>query len=157
MRFEKRSILNAKEYYICHVCDCTSVMPYELSRHLFDLYPHANTYETRTKPARMGTIDMIESNGKCIVNMYCHYYQGKGSSKKFYEFGTTGKDNIGTREMAFKYGLSILSKRIKEEESLAFPDYIEIDYGKYIYILKQFEKDINAEVVIYEDPYAQRS
>ena len=72
-------LLEAKEKYIAHACNCITQKSAGTAKAIFDKFPYANTYATRTEPNVPATIQIM-GNGqdqRYIINMYSIYYPGK--------------------------------------------------------------------------------
>ena len=72
----KKNILLAGEQYIFHQCNCVTNHSKGLCKIIFDTYPYANTYKTRTVASIPGTISIHEGE-RGIINGYAQYYPGK--------------------------------------------------------------------------------
>jgi O-acetyl-ADP-ribose deacetylase (regulator of RNase III) len=109
-------LLDAKEKYIAHACNCVTQRSAGTAKAIFDKFPYANTYANRTEPNIPATIQVM-GNGqdqRHIINMYSMYYPGKPK----YPYST--KDGFEVRQQYF-YKCLLRIAKIKNLESIAFP------------------------------------
>jgi hypothetical protein len=71
-------LLNSKEQYIAHQCNCIGTKGYGLSSKIFKKFPGSNVYSNRTSPDIPGTIKV---KGR-IINMFAQYSVGKPTKKE---------------------------------------------------------------------------
>jgi O-acetyl-ADP-ribose deacetylase (regulator of RNase III) len=117
-------LLNAKEKYIAHQCNCVTQASAGTAKAIFDKFPYSNTYADRQVPDTMGTIKVL-GNGqdeRYIINMFAQYYPGKS------KYPQAKKDGIETRLQTFHQCLLKIS-RITDLESIAFPWKIGCNLG----------------------------
>lgn len=109
--------LEAKEKYIVHQTNCISTNGAAgIAKDIFDKYPYADCYVSRTEPSKPGTID-IRGNGldqRLIVNLYGQVYPGRC------RYPLSSLDGLVAREKYFYHGLLRLAK-IEGLESIALP------------------------------------
>lgn len=109
------SIFDSKEKYICHQCNCLTTNSAGIAKEIFERYPYANFYATRTDPDVPGTI-IIRGNGedqRYIIGLLAQYYPGKPK----YPLSTL--DGTKIREKYFHKALMAVA-RIPNLESVAF-------------------------------------
>lgn len=149
-------LLQAKEKYIVHQCNCLTKHAAGIAKAIFDAFPHANTYADREEPDVMGSIKIL-GNGedqRYVINMFAQYYPGKP------KYPNSEKDGTLTREHCFHQCLLRVAK-IEQLESVAFPWKIGCNLGggdweHYLATIHNFakylEKKQGAHVVIYRRP-----
>ena len=82
LTIKEGNLLDAKEKYLGHQCNCTTIRSKHLAQQVFEKYPYANTYKNRSfNPKSIsipGTIDIFENDNdqKYIINIYAQYYPG---------------------------------------------------------------------------------
>ena len=117
-------LLESKEKYIAHQCNCLTQNSAGAAKAIFDKYPHANTYERRvrgedgqtTNVDVPGTIAIL-GDGKeqrFVVNMYAQYYPGKPKYPK------SSLDGSAVR-LSYFYTCLLRVAKIPDLESIAFP------------------------------------
>lgn len=146
------NLLDSKEQYIAHQCNCISNGAGGVAKAIFDKYPYSNVYEHRIIPDTMGTIQ-VSGNGmdkRFIINMFSQYYPG-------YHDDGCPHDNVPAREKAFYHCLLKIAQ-IKDLQSIAFPYLIGCglgggDWNTYLGKLENFAKYVketkNTEVVLF--------
>ena len=108
-------LLESKEQYICHACNCVSYGAAGLAYALFNKFPYSNIYHERKCVSEPGTIS-VHGDGeenRYIINMFSQYFPGK--SNKFNQ-----KDTDKIRKNYFMSCLEQISK-IENINSIAFP------------------------------------
>lgn len=71
-------MLDAKEDYIVHQCNCITTTSYGLSSDMFKKYPYANTYRKGVIKRQTGNIHVAGKEGeKKIVAFFAQYKPGK--------------------------------------------------------------------------------
>lgn len=73
IEYKNNDLLEATEDYICHQCNCVTNNPKGLATLIFERFPEADIYTTRTKPDNPGKIIV---RGK-VINMLAQRYPGK--------------------------------------------------------------------------------
>ena len=150
IEFVEGDILNAKEKYICHQCNCFSKGSAGLAKSLFDRYPYANIYATRREPSKSGTIH-IAGDGhreRYVINMFAQRYPSLPSDY----------DTLESRQKDFNSCLlAILA--VPNIEGIAFPHGIGCglaggNWMQYKSAIEGFAERLereqrNARVVIY--------
>jgi O-acetyl-ADP-ribose deacetylase (regulator of RNase III) len=146
-------LLESKEKYIAHQCNCLTQRSAGTAKAIFDKFPHANTYAERTEPDVLSAIKIL-GNGtdqRYVINMFAQYYPGKP------KYPNSTKDGILIREKFFHQCLLKIA-RIPNLESIAFPWRIGCNLGggiweHYLGNLTNFanyvEEKQNAKVKIY--------
>jgi len=137
------NLLDAKEKYICHICNCVSHSAAGVAKQLFLKYPYSNDYVNRKSVTTPGTIN-IKGNGKdqrYIVNLFAQYYPGKS------KYENSLLDGIMARERFFSECLTLLSYT-KNLESIAMPFNIGCglaggNWERYYSIIEKFAIDIH--------------
>lgn len=117
-------LLNSKEKYIAHQCNCLTQNSAGMAKAIFDKFPYANTYATRTVADMLGTIKIL-GNGedqRYVVNMFAQYYPGKP------KYPNSSKDGTLIREHYFHRCLLRVAE-IPNLESIAFPWKIGCNLG----------------------------
>lgn len=125
-------LLEAKEKYIAHQCNCLTQNSAGTAKAIFDKFPYANTYERRIKDEngettnidKPGTI-IVLGDGKehrFVINMYAQYYPGRP------KYPLSSLDGIPVREKHFYHCLLRIAK-LPELESIAFPWRIGCNLG----------------------------
>ena len=147
-------LLEAKEKYIAHQTNCISDSGAAgIARAIFDKYPYADCYSSRTETSEPGTID-IRGNGqdqRFVINLHAQYYPGGPK----YPYST--KDGIEVREKYFHKCLLQVA-RIENLESVAFNWKIGCGiaggiWARYLGTLNNFATYVekqNVRVVIYQ-------
>lgn len=147
-------LLQSKEKYIAHQCNCLTTHSAGTAKAIFDQYPHADTYATRTEPDIMGSIKIL-GNGeyqRFVINMFAQYYPGKS------KYPNSDKDGILVREKMFHRCLLRIAQ-IQNLESIAFPYMIGCNLGggnwdHYLGTLTNFAKYVkekqDTKVVLYK-------
>lgn len=89
------NLLNAKESYICHQCNCVTIKSHGLSKTISDIYPWADLYKTRPKkspnstthPDNPGTIIQLEppTNSSKFHTILCFLAQWGPSKPNVYQ------------------------------------------------------------------------
>jgi hypothetical protein len=140
-------LLKAPETYLCHQCNCVTRRSKHLAKAVFASFPYADIYSKREKPSQPGTI-VIKGDGKdrrYVINMLGQFYPGC-------KYPNSKKDG---RDIRFKHFKSCLFKMKNLKGSFAFPWKIGCgaaggNWGIYLQALKNFEKEIGGDVVIYK-------
>lgn len=139
------NLLDSKEQYICHQCNCvTDGLAAGLAMAIFNKHPYSDVYKNRKERSVLGTIS-IHGNGendRFVVNMFSQYYPGHP---------VFPNDNVSIREAAFKNCLNYIG-RISNLVSIAFPYMIGCglangDWDRYYKMLETFAND-NPNVVV---------
>lgn len=82
MLIEKGDLLQSKADFIAHQCNCITTKSKGLSSLIFEKFPYADIYSSRTKPDKLGTIIVCGSGQdndpaqRYIINMLAQYYPG---------------------------------------------------------------------------------
>lgn len=146
-------LLDSKEKYIAHQCNCLTQRSAGTAKAIFDKYPHSNTYADRENPDTLGTIKVLGNgeNQRYVINMFAQYYPGKP------KYPNSNLDGSIIREKYFHQCLLRVAK-IQNLESIAFPWKIGCNLGGGIwehylgtltYFAEYIEKNQGARVVIY--------
>lgn len=135
LTIEEGDLLESKEQFIAHQCNCVTKISKGIASTIFQKHPVANTYQFRTKPSKPGTIDVFEDAK--VINMYAQYYPGKPRYQN---------DSAEKRLVWFKQCLETIQEQYPNLESIAFPYKIGCnlgggDWDKYLHLLEtQFSK-----------------
>jgi|SRR6185436_3945389 len=118
------NILECKERYIAHQCNCLTQHSAGTAKNIFDKYPHANTYKSRSEPSKLSSIEILGDgiDNRFIINMYAQYYPGKP------KYPESKLDGTIARQKYFYQCLLQISK-IPNLESIAFPYKIGCNLG----------------------------
>ncbi len=150
MEVKHLDILDARDEYICHQCNCVSHGAAGLAASLFRKYSYADCYSTRFEPDKPGTIHMAKGTEPihpAIINMFGQVFPGGPSDKQLNDFGDT-------EEHRKKYFLDCL-RTIKKlnPKSLAFPKIASgLALGDWIWFssaLQKFETATKIPITIY--------
>jgi len=149
VRSVEGDLLQAKEQYICHQCNCVTQRAAHLSAAVFKAFPHADIYSTRPKGQKdkPGTI-VVKGGGeqRLVINMLGQVWPG---SPKYPEDRT---DGFKAREEYFARCLMEIAKL--QPESLAFPYGIGCgaaggEWEHYHWMLSDFELQTNVDMCLY--------
>lgn len=135
------NLLDAREKYIAHQCNCLSKKSAGIAKFIFDKYPYSNTYFNRVEPDITGAIKIL-GNGldkRYVINMFAQYYPGQPEY-------TSNLDSVKAREKYFHQCLLKISK-INNLESIAFPYGIgcglaQGNWDYYLGTIENFAKHI---------------
>jgi O-acetyl-ADP-ribose deacetylase (regulator of RNase III) len=146
-------LLEAKEKYIAHQCNCLTQNSAGTAKAIFDKFPYSNTYAGRTEPDVPATIQIL-GNGqdqRFVINMFAQYYPGKP------KYPNSTLDGVEARHTYFHQCLLRVAK-IPDLDSIAFPWKIGCnlaggDWEWYLGTINNFAQYIEdkqtARVVIY--------
>lgn len=152
------NLLEAKEQYICHQCNCISDYAAGLAKQIFQRFPYSDIYSCRKdypmefrplsweKPGSIITKGDGDSQ-RYVINMLCQISPGK--YKQSY---TT--DSYENRLKYFQMALDKIS-RLKGLNSVAFPYGIGCglaggNWDDYYSMLEKLSLKVNAKVRIYK-------
>lgn len=146
-------LLNSKEKYIAHQCNCLTQNSAGTASAIFHKFPHSNTYAGRTEPDKPGQIQIMGNGAdeRYVVNMFGQYYPGKP------KYPNSSLDGQVVREKYFHQCLLRVAK-IPDLESIAFPWRIGCNLGggiweHYLGTLTNFANYVKltqgAKVIIY--------
>lgn len=76
MKIINGDLLDAKEEFILHQCNCKTKYAKGLSKTMFSRYPSADVYTIKYKRVP-GKIFTVTENGKTIINLFGQNYPGK--------------------------------------------------------------------------------
>ena len=135
-------VLDAKEDYIVHQCNCVIRRPWGLSASIFKKYPDANVYALRGPRDVPGTIKVC---GR-IINLFGQLYP------------STPKYDIDTAEHRLKWfesGLEAISK-IENIESVAMPYNIGCGlaggtWRDYLRLIEKFATTVEVSLYNYSE------
>jgi O-acetyl-ADP-ribose deacetylase (regulator of RNase III) len=149
------NLLDAKEQFVCHQCNCVTRWAAHLAKDVFQRFPHADVYSPRIPLGyrdQPGTIK-ISGDGhdqRFVVAMFAQVYPGK--SKASY---ANDVDSIASRATYFKECLDKMAET--PMASVAFPWQIGCgaaggDWGTYVDMICEFSDNTIADVTIYKLP-----
>ncbi len=155
-------IFDSEEDFLCHQCNCVTTRSAHMSKAVFTRFPYADIYtprENREQPDMPGTIVVAEGRNpwdRTVINMLGQYYPG------FVKYPDSTKDGYKAREGHFQSCIDEMILLLEENYEDAFGDFAFPwrigcgaaggDWGNYIEMLKDFEAQINGDVVIYKLP-----
>ena len=147
-------LLDAKEDYIVHQCNCVSIGAKTLALEIFKKYPYANTYSHRIRGDRStynfpGTIEVLGDGEekRYIINMYSQFYP---SIAKY------SNDSTEKRLKWFKKGLNEIAKiEGIQSKTIAMPYLIGCgaaggDWNTYYEMIKDFAEEKGIKIVLYK-------
>jgi O-acetyl-ADP-ribose deacetylase (regulator of RNase III) len=143
-------LLEAKEQYICHACNCISNGAAGLAYDLFKKFSYSNIYVQRKSSSEPGTIS-IHGDGeqnRYIINMFSQYFPGKPNN-------ANKKDNPKIRKNYFMSCLEHIAK-IEGLQSIALPFGIGCglaggNWEEYYRLIEWFaNSNPNINVIIYK-------
>lgn len=150
-------ILEAKEQYICHQCNCITTYAAGLAKQIFARFPYSDDYKGRIFNEQINQYDdllgqiRIHGDGKdyrFVINMFAQLYPGTP------KFPTSAKDGSAARERYFQLCLDKISA-ISGLTSIAFPFKIGCNlaggnWENYQRMIEGFsDKMHNIETIIY--------
>lgn len=145
----KGNLLEAKEKYIIHQCNCTSAYAAGIAKSIFDKYIYSDVYSNRAQIDKPGSISIAGDGikNRFVINAFAQYYPG-------YPKSNSKIDSSEIREIYFKQCLEEVSK-IRDLESIALPFGIGCglaggDWSHYLKMIEDFSLQVNADVVIYK-------
>jgi len=146
------NLLDCKESFLCHQCNCVTKRAAHLAKSVFERFSYADVYCHRTNPEfqKAGTIE-IRGNGKeqrFVIAMFAQIYPGKS------KFPLSSKDGFLAREKLFYSCLAQISK-IPELKNIAFPFKIGCgaaggNWKSYLSMIKNFEQSSKIDIVMYK-------
>lgn len=154
LNFIEGDLLQAKEKYIAHQCNCVTNRGAHLAKAVFDRFPHADIYSGRTIASTPGTID-IKGDGKSkrfVINMLGQYYPGSPKDPNSTLDGSKARENYFHKCLLKIYHMEDL-------ESIAFPYRVGCGaaggyWNNYLGTLENFSRYMwsenrNVDVTIY--------
>lgn len=147
-------IFDSTETYLCHQVNCVTNRAAHMAAAVFKRYPYADVYSKRTEKDLPGQI-LVRGNGedeRRVIGLLGQYYPGHS------KYPNSNTDGLSARKMFFREALRTMSHELGEKGvTFAFPWTIGCgaaggDWGAYITMLKEFEKNIPGDVVIYKLP-----
>lgn len=139
-------ILNAKEQYICHQCNCTSVNAKGLAKTIFRRFPWSRVYH-KDRSSWLGEIRISQSPLKSTPSVIHMFAQDKPG-------GYNGSPYVKhSRRMLFKGCLEKIAQ-VPGIKSLAFPKGIGCglagrDWDAYLALITTFAMKYGLHVRIY--------
>jgi hypothetical protein len=138
-------LLNSKETYLCHQCNCLSNGAAFLAAAIFKTFPYSNIYALREKPDVPGAI-VIKGDGddeRFVINILSQYYPG------YSVYPDAKLDGIKAR---LSYFAEALTQMKPLKGSFAFPWRFGCgaaggDWDVYLKMLQDFASE--RDVVIY--------
>lgn len=148
--YRQGNLLEAKEQYIAHQCNCVTFKGAHLSGQVFKAFPHADSYRLRRKTRARdipGTVAVMGNgaDSRLIINMFAQYYPGQSKYQA---------DSPEKRQLWFSRCLNKIAQ-IPDLKSIAFPDHIGCgaaggNWDIYLAMIRNFAQATQAEVVIYK-------
>lgn len=153
-------LLEAKERYLCHQCNCLTTRKAGLAYAIFNRFPYADVYSPR-KYLHCAPRNLIEGqepgkiivcgNGKdqrYVVNMFGQLYPGKP------KYPDNPTDNYVARREFFRSCLQALAD-LPNLESVAFPYGIGCsmaggNWEEYLADIEKFAESVKVTVVLYK-------
>jgi O-acetyl-ADP-ribose deacetylase (regulator of RNase III) len=156
IKLVKGNLLDAKEQFVCHQCNCVTRWAAHLAKDVFQRFPHADVYPPRIPLGyrdQPGTIKVCGDGNdqRFVIAMFAQVYPG--SSKAGY---TSDVDSIPSRARYFKECLDKMANGLTMA-SVAFPWQIGCgaaggDWGTYVDMICDFSDKTIADVTIYKLP-----
>ena len=109
-------LLTSTDDFIGHQCNCVTRSALGLAYQLFQKFPWANTYRTRTKPSEPGSIEFFTVDERqYIVNLYAQYQPGANRTEprlKWFEmclneFARIVGDHVVTLSLPYLIGCGL--------------------------------------------------
>lgn len=154
LNFVEGDLLEAKEKYIAHQCNCVTNRAAHLAQAVFTRFPYADVYMGRTEHSKPGTID-IKGDGvskRFVINMFGQYYPGSPKDPN------SALDGKKIREKYFHQCL-LRIYHMEDLESIAFPYRVGCgaaggNWTNYLGTLENFSRymwseDRDVEVKVY--------
>lgn len=106
-------VTKAPERYLCHQCNCTTDRVLGVAKAIFDAYPAAGEFLKHMRTARpdVGTIKVIETKEKVVINMFAQNKPG----------APTYAETAKAREYWFRCCLDQIADIIEEGAEIAMP------------------------------------
>ena len=160
----KGDILNAKEVYIAHQCNCLTIRSHGLSKTISIKYPWSNIYSLRRGIGRRnyaieqdqdkpGTVTICYSpnNDKAVICMFGQWAPGK--PQRFTSYPDYKKDTYDRRIEWFKQCLDSLKN--SNIPAIAFPLKIGCglaggNWNIYKSMIERFQLDSGIKCVFYD-------
>lgn len=152
------NLFHADEQYIAHQCNSVTTTGAHLAKSMFQQFPYADIYSTRTKVDwheardKPGTI-IVRGNGedqRYVINMIAQVFPGKA------KFPDSKVDGWKARQQYFRKCLIAILK-LPNLESIAFPWKIACgaaggDWDVYLEMIHGFSNYVKGDVSIYRRP-----
>ena len=150
-------ILDAKESYICHQCNCVTKTSYGLSKSISNKYTWADVYKTRSKnkqpPDEPGTIIEFEhpTDPNKFHKVICFISQIAPKKPKTYKnlYLNTYNDTYQNRKNWFQDCLSILDENNYETVAIPYGIGCGLAGGKWNEYIKMLE-ECRTKIVLYK-------
>lgn len=149
----KKSLLESKEQYIAHQCNCVSYHAAHLAADVFAAFPHANIYAGRMQnpsyhdePGTAIIRGSVAKKERLVINMMCQRYPGESKHTN---------DTYSMRAAWFSEALERMTL-IPKLASIAFPVHIGCgaaggDWKVYLPMIERFAKTMpHVRVVLYD-------
>lgn len=153
------NLLEAKETFIAHQCNCISHRAAHLAKSVFDRFPYADIYDERTPnwipppSMQMGDIVVCGNGLDCrfVINMLAQMYPGSP------RYPGSTRDGFLARQKAFQSCLDkiTLLPELDSTASVAFPYRIGCgvaggSWTVYRRMIRVFAEKVNASVRVYK-------
>ena len=143
-------LLQCKETFLCHQCNCVTNRSLHLAKSVFKQFPYADIYAGRSEHDKPGTF-ILKGDGidqRYVINILGQYYPGKP------RYPDGKRDGAAAR---LAYFTSALQKMKPLKGSFAFPYRIGCgaaggDWDAYRTLIESFASSIEDDVVIYQLP-----
>jgi O-acetyl-ADP-ribose deacetylase (regulator of RNase III) len=143
-------LLESKEKYIAHQCNCLTTRASNLAQSVFSKFPYADIYASRKIADTPGSI-IVRGNGqdqRFVINMLGQLYPGRS------KYPDSSKDGFTARQRYFKSCLDKIAL-IPDLTSIAFPFQIGCgiaggNWMQYRHMIKVFADQVEASVVVYK-------
>jgi len=152
-------VLESKETWLVHQCNCVTRKGKGLSEAVFKKYPYANVYKNREDPSRPGLTlfrGKMRNGERLVANLMSQFHPGKASNRK------TPDRKLDTEVQRLVWFTKCLSqiaakadKYFHLERSVAVPFGIGCglaggDWMEYQRALKKFSEEHGFMVVVYK-------
>ena len=143
-------LLDSKETFLVHICDCISKKATDNTEIIFKKFPYSNTYVNRihlSNNSEPGSVDICGGYKKRFVaNFYSKYF-----SKEPRSFDTSEKRRewlLSCLELLAEY----MDRKNITNRSIAIPNTLYInDPNDYNSIIRDFCKEKNIKLAIYKN------
>ena len=146
------NLLDAKEQYLCHQCNCITHKAAHLAASVFRRFPYSDVYSSRREDSEPGTI-LIKGDGekqRLVVAMFAQVYPSVP------RFPSDGRDGYAARQGYFVQCLGKLGA-VKGIREAAFPHMIGCGaagghWPTYLNLIQEFASKTGIKVIMYKLP-----
>lgn len=140
------NIAEAEETIIIHQCNCLTEGAKGVSRILFDAFPAADVYKKRKKNSTPGSVNIVDTNNKTIVNLFGQYNVGNPCLPN---------ETDDMRKEWFRQGLDIVSLNLDTSKGVAMPYLIGCGLARgkwceYYEIIYNWASSNDIQVFLYD-------